>query len=185
MKGTLDIDPTRVNRTIVEYLREMWFPDQDPFTGRPKPVEEEPDEETEESDNDTITEAPAIEPVYKDIGPVTLSDVYPEEEPDDQDLLIAYLRGEHEAMLALHVAEWHGDMPRPGAPLTMEHDYEPTKIGPGPTIGRIRQAPQGLRFSVAANVWIRAKVNPAMVLAQQQQAQEEKKTFEEMLPEPY
>ena len=35
-KGTLDIDPARVNRTIVEHLRAMWFPDQDPFTGRPK-----------------------------------------------------------------------------------------------------------------------------------------------------
>ena len=184
-KGTLDIDPARVNRTITEHLRAMWFPDQDPFTGRPKPVEEEPDEETDKEDEDATTEVPVTEPIYENIERVTLSDVHPEEEPDDQDLLIAYLRGEHEAMMTSHTTEWHGDMPRPGSPLTMEHDYEPTKIGPGPTIGRIRRAPQGLRFAIAANVWIRAKVNPAMALAQQQQAQEEKKTFEEMLPEPY
>ena len=67
-KGTLDIDPARVNRTIVEHLRAMWFPDQDPFTGRPKPIEEEPDEGTNEENEDTTLEAPTEEPIYENIG---------------------------------------------------------------------------------------------------------------------
>lgn len=180
--GTLDIDPDKVVKTVVEHLREMWFPDQDPFTGRLREVvkEEDPMSETEsEEDEDE-------EPLYEDIGRVTTSDIKPEEEPGDQELLIAYLRDEMDKTTHLHVVEWHGDAPRPGNPLTSEHQHDDdTRVGPGPSIGRIRKAPTGIRFAIANNVWIRAKVNPAMAMAQQQQAQEKPKTFEEMLPAAY
>ena len=42
-----------------------------------------------------------------------------------------------------------------------------------------------MRFSIARNVWIQAKVNPAMAMAQQHHKGEKTKTFDEMLPEAY
>lgn len=55
-------------------------------------------------------------------------------------------------------------------------------------IGRItqwKQPAEGLQFSLGQHTWIKAKINPAIELAQKEHAKEKTRTLEEMLPECY
>lgn len=77
-------------------------------------------------------------------------------------------------------------MPKIGAALTNEHttDYQEMALG-RQTIGRLRRMPHQVQFLVGRNLWICAKTNPAMSIAQQQHQNEVPKTTKELVPEAY
>ena len=190
--GTIQIDPARVNLIPSEMLRAKWFPDRNKFTGRKlkkTTCEEIPDEELENGNKprppeEERTPSPTTNPTFEPVG---IKIAEPEDGEDDQDVLLAYLQEEPlEQILDPGAIEEHGDKQKIGSALTSDHPRAGTiRFGKGPTIGRIRYISHRAIYSTTQNVWIRAKINPAMALAQNQHAQEKPKTFEEMVPEPY
>lgn len=91
-------------------------------------------------------------------------------------LLISYIRGEPIA----------GIFENKESPLTSEKVDSPSCNSLG--IGRLsswKRSTGRYKWSYGQQTWIRAKINPAMDLAQRKQATEGKKTLEEMIPEPY
>lgn len=153
-QGTLQINPDKVNLTLVERLRNKWFPEQDKFTGRTLHTVRTEEELKQESTN------PKQDSIYAELPPP-----YRETEEQEQDLVLAYL-----SKSKGYSTEWHGDLPKPGSALTTENleDGEGMqRPRRGPTIGRIHFAPHGTRFNYSMNLWIRAKINPAMAMAQQ------------------
>ena len=190
--GTIKIDPSRVNLLPSEMLRAKWFPDQDKFTGRKlkkTTCEDIQNEEVPPKKDENIPEERHIltDPEPTSYEPVGISIAEPEAGEEDQDLLLAYLQDEPpEQVLTNGAIEAHGDMFKIGSALTPEHRHDhDSRFGRGPTIGRIRYISHRAIYSTTQNVWIRAKINPAMALAQHQHAQEKPKTLEEMVPEAY
>ena len=205
VKGTLSINPTHIRLTLSETLCSKWFPNEDKFTGRPKPRElkttskEGPNDEqipvkSNQVEGIEAREDPTnnlVEPPMPDIRKTSfepLDPVKPDTDSEsnmDEDLLLAYIRGEDPETFLGATLEVHANGLKIGSPLTNEHKEPEENTRHGPTIGRIQQLSSGHCFCMTRNTWIQKKVNPAMALAQRQHEKETPKTFEEMLPEAY
>ena len=98
--------------------------------------------------------------------------VYEAPEPDD--LIIGYIRGE--GVLGIFDPNYE-------EPLTEEHLS--TDTPPAVSIGRLAKWRDSPQFSYGRQVWIRAKINPAMELAQKHHAKEAPKVTEHAIPEDY
>lgn len=95
---------------------------------------------------------------------------------EQDELLISYIRGEPVA----------GIFENKEPPLSTERIKSPSWYSTG--IGRLttwKRSKGCYKWSYGQQTWIRAKINPAMELARKQQATEKKKTFEDLVPEPY
>lgn len=130
-KGTLAIDPTKVNLSLSEQVHLKRLPKVNHFTGRPHenlratPIE------------DTHARSTTIE------TPISITD--PDDENSKQDLLLAYLNQK-----PIHVApiepsiEWHRDKPKWGTPMTQE--YVINHVHLGCSIGRVRMLNHRAKF---------------------------------------
>lgn len=79
-QGTLQIDPDKVNLTLVERLCNKWFPEQDKFTGRTLHTVQTKEEPKQVPANPK-----------QDSGYAELPPSYHEMEEQEQDLILAYL----------------------------------------------------------------------------------------------
>ena len=149
-------------------------------TKRPRTtVEDTPDDPTEGPMSSTQVHATTMdnvvsEPLEEPPSATSVSDEGEEElEPDD--LLIAYIHGEPVIGIFNDTSE---------DPLTTEH--RTTDNGPEvATIGRVVPLKGSKRFSYGQRCWIRAKINPAMEMAQKQYAETGPKTTETTIPVDY
>lgn len=173
-RGSLHIDPAKVNLQLSERLRQLWFPEQNHFTGRimrktiiEDVLEDKAHHQSEE--NSTAAQPDPMETPFTEL-PTPNND---HQEQCVDDLILAYLD---------KTIEHHGDYLKPGDKLTTEdpNEEEDRRVRPRPRIGRIYRAPEGTSFIHSMNLWIRAKINPAMALAQQSSGNNQK-----ILPEAY
>lgn len=91
----------------------------------------------------------------------------------DDELVIGYIKGD--SVIGIFAPQ--------EPPLTTEHP--PLSPLPGPVIGRLHTWRGTAKFSVNQNVWIRAKINPAMALAQGHSKIDSQQTIEELVPSQY
>ena len=96
------------------------------------------------------------------------------EEPDPNDLLVAYIQGT--SVVGIFDPNYE-------EPLTQE--YWGSEINVPATIGRLSRWKNSPLLAYEQPMWIRAKTNPAMELAQKHHAVEQPKVTEDTVPEEY
>ena len=70
------------------------------------------------------------------------------------------------------------------APLTDEHEVEEPHVY-GPKISKITGTVHGERYAFGCDAWIRAKINPAMEMAQKAAKDVPQKSLSELIPMHY
>lgn len=104
-----------------------------------------------------------------------VNDEEPIQEPIEQeDLIIGYIKGG--SVLGIIAPQ--------EPPLTKEEPDTPVQFY-GPTTGRITAWKNSMKYSVNQNTWIRAKLNPAMMMAQDKAKTDKPKIVEELVPSHY
>lgn len=94
-------------------------------------------------------------------------------EPEKDELVIGYIKGEN--ILGIFTPQ-----ETPSA-----HDETQEAINRGPSIGQIKPWKESMKFSSTQNTWINAKLNPAMVLAQEQSKDQKPKNLDALIPSQY
>lgn len=180
-KGTVEFSETEPH-AFTKLLRRLLHIE--PISNRKvtiEDVEEEP--EQQESPHDPTVLIEEVEMESEAIEEAVLPEIEEEAEHSAEDhiqflgsdeFLLSYTPGENICRVWTHEDE----------PLTQEFDYsEGTRYGP--RIGRITRTAHGTRYTYGCDAWIRAKVNPAMAMAQQASKDDVPKTLDELIPKSY